>query len=192
MPDQPDHGPKDRPSHRHAASNLAAAPVFVLVQPQMGENIGAVARAMLNFGVSGLRLVRPRDGWPNEKAGAMAAGASAVIDNAQVFDSLSESARRLLFCNGDDGASAGARYACDRSRSSDVDLPRTYGRRTKLCRGVRRRAQWSQQRRRRHGRSSDFYPGQSCIRIPQPGAGCVHPFLCMVKNTRCGSRQSNP
>ena len=88
MPDQPDHGPKDRPSHRHAASNLAAAPVFVLVEPQMGENIGAVARAMLNFGVSGLRLVRPRDGWPNEKAGAMAAGASAVIDNAQVFDSL--------------------------------------------------------------------------------------------------------
>ncbi len=65
-----------------------AAPVFVLVAPQMGENIGAAARAMLNFGVSGLRLVNPRDGWPNPKAAAMASGASAVVDGAQVFETL--------------------------------------------------------------------------------------------------------
>ena len=60
-----------------------AGPIIVLVDPQMGENIGAAARAMLNFGLTGLRLVRPRDGWPNDRAGAMAAGASAVIDGAR-------------------------------------------------------------------------------------------------------------
>lgn len=56
----------------------------------MGENIGATARAMLNFGLSGLRIVNPRDGWPNEKAGAMAAGASIVIDQARVFTSTAD------------------------------------------------------------------------------------------------------
>ena len=65
-------------------------PIIVLVDPQMGENIGAAARAMLNFGVTGLRLVRPRDGWPNDRAGAMAAGASAVIDGARVFNTVQE------------------------------------------------------------------------------------------------------
>ncbi len=74
---------------RSRAGELAGpSPIFVLVQPQMGENIGAAARAMLNFGVSGLRLVAPRDGWPNPKAAAMASGASAVIDGAQVFETL--------------------------------------------------------------------------------------------------------
>ena len=51
------------------------APSIILVEPQLGENIGATSRAMLNFGVSDLRLVNPRDGWPNTKASAMAAGA---------------------------------------------------------------------------------------------------------------------
>lgn len=65
-----------------------AAPVVVLTAPQMGENIGAAARAMLNFGLTELRLVRPRDGWPNEKARAMASGADVVIDGVAVFDDL--------------------------------------------------------------------------------------------------------
>lgn len=60
-------------------------PAIILVRPQMGENIGAVARAMSNFGLSDLRLVAPRDGWPNEKARDMAAGAHHIIDNAQIF-----------------------------------------------------------------------------------------------------------
>ena len=79
-----------RISRSRARELAGAAPIFVLVDPQMGENIGATARAMLNFGVSGLRLVNPRDGWPNPKAAAMASGASAVIDGAQVFQSLDE------------------------------------------------------------------------------------------------------
>ncbi|MGE0830008.1 MAG: RNA methyltransferase [Hyphomonadaceae bacterium] len=59
-------------------------PAIVLVRPQMGENIGAVARAMLNFGLTGLRLVEPRDTWPNPKAFAVASGADVVLERASV------------------------------------------------------------------------------------------------------------
>jgi tRNA/rRNA methyltransferase len=65
-------------------------PAIILVRPQLGMNIGAVARAMLNFGLTELRLVCPRDGWPNPEAGPSAAGADCVIENARVFDSVSE------------------------------------------------------------------------------------------------------
>jgi len=65
-------------------------PVFVLVRPQMGENIGAAARAMANFGLSNMRIVSPRDGWPNPKAVAMASGAGRLLDNAQVFDTTAD------------------------------------------------------------------------------------------------------
>lgn len=61
-----------------------AGPVVVLVRPQMGENIGAAARAMRNFGLGALRLVAPRDGWPNPRATAMASGAEAVLEAAEV------------------------------------------------------------------------------------------------------------
>ncbi len=65
-------------------------PVIVLVRPQLGENIGKAARAMLNFGLTEMRLVTPRDGWPNPSAGPAAAGADVVLDQAQVFGSLAE------------------------------------------------------------------------------------------------------
>jgi tRNA/rRNA methyltransferase len=67
--------------------DLRPAPAIVLVEPQLGENIGAVARAMLNFGMSDLVIVNPRDGWPNEKATAMASGASSVLERAQIAES---------------------------------------------------------------------------------------------------------
>lgn len=64
---------------------MSGQPVFVLVRPQMGENIGAAARAMLNFGLTRMRLVDPRDGWPNPRAVAMASGAAGkVLDFAGV------------------------------------------------------------------------------------------------------------
>lgn len=66
------------------------APVIVLVRPQLGENIGKAARAMLNFGLTEMRLVTPRDGWPNPSAGPAAAGADDVLQNAQVFESLAD------------------------------------------------------------------------------------------------------
>lgn len=65
-------------------------PVIILVEPQMGENIGMCARAMLNCGLTRLRLVNPRDGWPQEVARATAADADLVIDRAEVFSSLDE------------------------------------------------------------------------------------------------------
>jgi len=65
-------------------------PVIVLVRPQLGENIGKAARAMRNFGLTELRLVSPRDGWPNPDAGPSSAGAEDVLDNAQVYSSTAE------------------------------------------------------------------------------------------------------
>ena len=67
-----------------------AAPVIVLVRPQLGQNIGKVARAMLNFGMVELRLVEPRDGWPNPSAGPAAAGADIVLERAQIHASTAE------------------------------------------------------------------------------------------------------
>jgi tRNA/rRNA methyltransferase len=66
------------------------APIIVLVRPQLGENIGKAARAMLNFGLTELRMVEPRDGWPNPSAGPAAAGADIVLDRAQVYATTAE------------------------------------------------------------------------------------------------------
>ncbi|WP_041527255.1 RNA methyltransferase [Paracoccus aminophilus] len=74
-------------------------PVIILVRPQMGENIGAAARAMLNFGLTRMRLVDPRDGWPNARAIAMASGAAGkVLDQAQVFPTLAEAMHDVDYC----------------------------------------------------------------------------------------------
>ena len=66
----------------------AFAPAIILSEPQLGENIGACARAMANFGLADLRLVKPRDGWPNEKAQAMAVGAGNLVAAARIYDSV--------------------------------------------------------------------------------------------------------
>ncbi len=68
----------------------APPPVIVLVRPQLGENIGKAARAMLNFGLTELRLVAPRDGWPNPDAGPAASGADQVLADARLYESLAE------------------------------------------------------------------------------------------------------
>ncbi|MEM9312400.1 MAG: RNA methyltransferase [Pseudomonadota bacterium] len=67
-----------------------ARPAIVLVRPQLGENIGKAARAILNFGLTEMRLVAPRDGWPNPSAGPAAAGADIVLDQAKVFDTTAQ------------------------------------------------------------------------------------------------------
>jgi tRNA/rRNA methyltransferase len=64
-------------------------PIIILVEPQLGENIGAAARAMLNCGLTRLRIVRPRDGWPNPRAFAAASGADSVVEAAEIYDSTS-------------------------------------------------------------------------------------------------------
>ena len=72
-------------------------PVVILARPQMAENIGATARAMMNCGLRDLRIVNPRDGWPNAVALPMAAGGKSIIETAQVFDSLAEAAHDISF-----------------------------------------------------------------------------------------------
>ena len=69
---------------------MNTAPAIILARPQLGENIGAAARAMANFGLTDLRLVAPRDGWPNERAWSMAAGALSIVEGARVFETLAE------------------------------------------------------------------------------------------------------
>ena len=72
--------------HSDPPSTAVRAPAVILVEPQLGENIGAAARAMANFGLGDLRLVAPRDGWPSKKAKAAASGADGIIDAVRVFD----------------------------------------------------------------------------------------------------------
>jgi len=73
----------------------AGGPVLILVEPQLPDNIGAAARAMLNFGLDRLRLVNPRPEWPNDRARAVSAGAERVLSEAQVHRSLAEAVSDL-------------------------------------------------------------------------------------------------
>src|SRR5262245_52362863 len=94
---------------------MISAPSIILSHPQLGENIGAAARAVKNFGLSDLRLVAPRDGWPNKKADAMAAGALDVVEEARVRDELTSALAdlQLVF----------ATTARDRGTTSEVITP---------------------------------------------------------------------
>lgn len=80
-----------------AGDGPGPTPAIVLVEPQLGDNIGAAARAMANFGLADLRLVNPRDGWPSEKARAAASGADHVIDAVRVFDNVAAAVADLRF-----------------------------------------------------------------------------------------------
>ena len=70
---------------------------IILVEPQLGENIGTTARAMLNFGLSDLRIVSPRDGWPNEHALVVASGAGVILENAKLFNSTKDACANLNY-----------------------------------------------------------------------------------------------
>src|SRR3954463_16693870 len=76
-----------------------AGPIVILVEPQLGENIGMAARAMGNFGLTRLRIVNPRDGWPNVHAIRAAAGADHIIDHVELFDTVEAAVAdlKLLF-----------------------------------------------------------------------------------------------
>src|SRR4051812_21598606 len=72
----------------HSRETITGGPAIILVEPQLGENIGTAARAMMNCGLNDLRLVRPRDGWPNDKAVSAASGADRVLAKARLFPSV--------------------------------------------------------------------------------------------------------
>jgi len=78
-------------------TETGGGPAVILVGPQLGENIGAAARAMLNFGLTDLRLVAPRDGWPNPASEATAAGATPLLESAGVFETTAEAVADLSF-----------------------------------------------------------------------------------------------
>jgi tRNA/rRNA methyltransferase len=82
--------PAPSPAFDPAPAVAVPPPAIVLVRPQLGENIGKAARAMLNFGLTDLRLVSPRDGWPNPAAGPAASGADVVLERARVFETVAE------------------------------------------------------------------------------------------------------
>lgn len=84
-----------RPSKKGAEGE--PGPAIILIEPQLGENIGMAARAMLNAGLSDLRLVKPRDGWPNEAAVKASAGAHAVVDGARIFSSTADAVSDLNY-----------------------------------------------------------------------------------------------
>jgi len=106
---------------KRAAAELTpgGGPVVVLVGPQLGENIGMAARAMLNFGLTELRLVQPRAGWPNPKAVNAASGADVVIEGAQVFETTIDAVADLNRL-----AATTARL---RDMTKKVETPREWG-----------------------------------------------------------------
>ncbi len=73
------------------------SPIIVLIRPQLGENIGAVARAMLNFKCSELRIVSPRDGWPNKQANSVSSGAGRILDMAKIYNSTESACSDLHY-----------------------------------------------------------------------------------------------
>ncbi|HYD32552.1 MAG TPA: RNA methyltransferase [Azospirillaceae bacterium] len=75
--------------------SIEGGPAVILVEPQLGENIGTAARAMLNCGLTDLRLVRPRDGWPNSRAAAAASGADKVLEQARLYPTAAEAVADL-------------------------------------------------------------------------------------------------
>ncbi len=101
------------------------APAVILSHPQMGENIGAAARAMKNFGLSDLRLIAPQCGWPNERAQVLASGAADIIEKARVFDSAAEALAdiRVVF----------ATTARDRDVLRDILTPEAAARRLRTA-----------------------------------------------------------
>ncbi len=78
-------------------ASATPAPAVILVNPQMGENIGGACRAMLNFGLTELRLVKPRDGWPNPAATGMAAGAVSLLENAKLYETTADAVADLTY-----------------------------------------------------------------------------------------------
>ncbi len=160
------------------------APVVVLVEPQLGENIGAAARAMANFGLSKLRVVKPLQGWPNERARVMASGADRILDGAVLYESLSDAIADCTFVlattarvhdqakpvMGADQAAAAAAHAGRIGRDRGA--------------GVRARAHRAGKPRGGDGRRHRHAAGQPGLRLAQPGAGGGDRRLRMVQARR--------
>ncbi len=156
-------------------------PCVILVEPQLADNIGAAARAMANFGLSRLRLVAPKCGWPAERAYVMASGADRVLDAVQVFEFGRSRGRRPQFRVRHHGArarSGQARGRCGRCGATRRGEDR--GGRERRA-DVRARAQRAGEPRGRARRPHHHAAGQSGLRLAQSRAGGGDRVLRMVQ-----------
>ena len=159
----------------------APGPVVVLVEPQLGENIGAAARAMANFGLSRLRLVTPRQPWPNAKARMMAAGADRVLDAAALYDSLPAATADCSFVFAATArAHDQAKPVVGAAEAAASMAPRVSRRRNRR-RCLRPRAQRPRERRGRARRPHPHAAGQSGLCLAQFGASGRDRRLRMVQ-----------
>ena len=171
-----------RPSQR--APQAGTGPTIIFVRPQLGENIGKAARAMLNFGLTELRLVAPRDGWPNPAAAPAAAGADVVLENAKVYETTAEA---VADCNHIYATTvrkrgvtkpvlapehAAAAIAAARGRSAILFGPERSGLETEDV---------------DLARSDNHRADQSGFRLAQPRAGSDPRRLRMVENKSAGA-----
>jgi tRNA/rRNA methyltransferase len=109
----------------HSREGATGGPAIILVNPQLGENIGTAARAMLNCGLDDLRLVAPRDGWPNDRAVASASGADRVLDAARLFPNVRAAIADLRHVY---AATARDRYMVNRIVTARAAAPEMRGR----------------------------------------------------------------
>ena len=171
----------------HSRDSVTGGPAIILVEPQLGENIGTAARAMMNCGLDDLRLVRPRDGWPNDKAVAAASGADAVLDKARLYPSVEAAIGDLVHVY---ASTARDRYMVKREltpRHAAAEMRGFRRGRRALRRAVRARAHRPRQRpyrAGRHGRDRAAEPG---LRVLEPGAGGDDRRLRMVHRDRRGT-----
>ena len=137
---------------------VLGGPTVILVEPQLGENIGTAARAMLNFGLTDMRIVNPRDGWPSEKARTSSSGADLVIDNVQVFDTTEEAVAdlQILYATTARPRDMFKREATPREAATEMREALQAGNRTGILFGAER-----------HGLSNaDITLAQTIISIP--------------------------
>ena len=156
-------------------------PIIILVEPQLAENIGMVARAMANFGLSELRLVSPRNGWPKKGAHSAASGATHVLEGAKLYDTAREAIADLNFVF---ATTARERGQMKRVFAPDAAMTEAQARARGGAGGrhpVRARADGARERRGLARRCHHHLPGRPEILLAQPGAGGPSRLLRMVQ-----------
>ena len=147
-------------------------PCVILVEPQLADNIGAAARAMANFGLSQLRLVAPKCGWPAERAYVMASGADRILDAAQIFDNVEAAIGDLNFVLRHDGARARPGEASGGSPAAAAEIAGGESRGGRKRRpDVRARAQRAGEPRGRARGPHHHAAGEPGLRVAQSRAG---------------------
>ena len=148
-----------------------AGPVVILVEPQLGENIGMAARAMGNFALSRLRIVNPRDGWPNIAAQRAAAGADQILEQAQLFDTVEQAVAdlTLLFATTARAHDQAKPVVAPVEAASEIVAH--VGSRRRGRHPVRPRALRPAERGGRARQPDHHLPGQSGLCLAEPGAG---------------------